>query len=136
MVRVVLVGDSQLTVRPHEGPPSSVCGCDDVATRSKHSPSADDTRTALICASVAAPADWTIFCFGANDAAPWKHVPLAEFAANEQALVRRATSPSDVVGRPRERTVVVMDEASRSLGRSSTNGHPPLRLAPYAVGRT
>ena len=56
-----------------------------------------DTRTALSCAHVAAPADWTIFCFGANDAAPWKQVPPAEFATNYEALVRRATSRRTLV---------------------------------------
>ena len=98
MVRVVLVGDSQLTDtssrgttklgprlrrRGHEVETLAVGGL--------------DTRTALICARVAAPAEWTIFCFGANDAAPWKQVPLAEFAANDEALVRRATSRQTLV---------------------------------------
>ena len=93
MVRVVLVGDSQLTDtsprgtiklgprlrrRGHEVETLAVGGL--------------DTRTALSCPHVAAPADWTIFCFGANDAAPWKHVPPTEFATNYEALVRRATS--------------------------------------------
>ena len=114
MARVVLVGDSQLTDtssrgttklgprlrrRGHEVETLAVGGL--------------DTRTALKYDHVSAPADWTIFCFGANDAAPWKQVPLAEFATNYEALVLRATSRQTLVfgpgpvhesGAPRSRT--------------------------------
>jgi len=98
VVRVVLVGDSQLTDtsargttklgprlrrRGHEVETLAVGGL--------------DTRAALTFTQVPAPADWTILCFGANDAAPWKSVPPAEFATNYEALVRRATSRQTLV---------------------------------------
>ncbi len=56
-----------------------------------------DTRTAVVSRSIAAPADWTVFCFGANDAAPWKQVPLDEFERNYETLLRRANSDATLV---------------------------------------
>jgi lysophospholipase L1-like esterase len=98
VVRVVLVGDSQLTDTSPRGTtklgPRLRRRGHDVETLAV---GGLDTRTALSCAHVAAPADWTIFCFGANDAAPWKQVPPAEFATNYEAPVRRATSRRTLV---------------------------------------
>ncbi len=93
MVKVVLIGDSQLTDtskrdvtklgprlrrRGHEVDNLAIGGL--------------DTRAAISSIHDSSPADWTEYCFGANDAAPWKRVPPEEFAANYEALLRRATS--------------------------------------------
>lgn len=98
MPRLVLVGDSQLTdSSPRDvtklGPRLRHRGYD-VETRAI---GGLDTREALIAIAELPAADWTVFCFGANDAAPWKRVPEAEFRTNYETLVRRARSPGVLV---------------------------------------
>jgi lysophospholipase L1-like esterase len=98
MSRLVLVGDSQLTDRsPRDviklGPRLRQRGYD-VDTRAI---GGLNTRRALIAIVELPAADWTVFCFGANDAAPWKRVPESEFGANYEKLVRRARSPGVLV---------------------------------------
>ena len=51
-----------------------------------------DTRSALTLPGSSRHADCTVYCFGANDAAPWKRVPPAEFATNLELLIHQASS--------------------------------------------
>lgn len=98
VVRVVLVGDSHLSdtssgavtklgprlrQRGHEVETVAVDGL--------------DTRAAVAADRRSQPADWTVFCFGTNDAAPWKRVPPEEFATNYTTLLARANSPNVLV---------------------------------------
>ena len=56
-----------------------------------------DTHRALDVTVPARTVDWAIYCFGANDAAPWKRVPPEEFAANYEVLLRRSRGRSSLV---------------------------------------
>ena len=94
VVRVVLVGDSQLTdTSPRRdvtklGPRLRRRGYE-VETLAV---GGLDTRSALTLPGSSRRADWTVYCFGANDAAPWKRVPPAEFATNLELLIHEASS--------------------------------------------
>lgn len=98
MVRVALVGDSQLTDtssrdvtklgprlrrRRHEVETLAVDGM--------------NTRDAVAIATDVGDAEWTVYCFGANDAAPWKQVPPEEFAANYEMLLHRGNGARQLV---------------------------------------
>ena len=50
------------------------------------------TRAARTRFEVLPAAEWTLLSFGANDAAPWKQVPLAEFEDNLGVLIDRCQS--------------------------------------------
>lgn len=98
MVRVALVGDSQLTDtssrdviklgprlrrRRYEVETLAVGGM--------------NTRDAVAVAADVGDAEWTVYCFGANDAAPWKRVPREEFAANYELLLRSGNGGRQLV---------------------------------------
>ena len=99
MLRIVVVGDSQFTdaspARPVTklGPRLRRHGYD-VATCAL---GGLNTRRAVTMTRELPKADWTVFCFGANDAAPWKRVPLDEFDGNYETLLRRTRSPGVLV---------------------------------------
>ena len=57
------------------------------------------TRAALQLGLAYDSHDWTVFCFGSNDAAPWKAVPLPEFSSNLHVLVR-CSGKAVVIGPP------------------------------------
>ena len=99
MRRAVLVGDSQLTdsspTRPviKLGPRLRDRGYH-VAT---HAVGGLDAPRAATVIHELPIADWTVFCLGANDAAPWKRVPPDEFDASYTTLLGRARSPGVLV---------------------------------------
>ena len=94
VVHVGLLGDSQLT---DTSPRRDVTKLGPRLRRRGHevetlAVGGLDTRSALTLPYSTRPADWTVYCFGANDAAPWKRMPPPEFAANLELLVQQATS--------------------------------------------
>jgi lysophospholipase L1-like esterase len=98
VVTVALLGDSQLTDTGRHavtklGPRLRRRG-HDVETLAV---GGLDTRRALDGTVPARTVDWAIYCFGANDAAPWKQVPPKEFAANYEVLLRRSPGRSSLV---------------------------------------
>ena len=95
---VVLLGDSQLTDTSQRevtklGPRLRSRGyeVDTLAAGGL------DTRQALLGAEQMRPGDWAIYCFGANDAAPWKRIPPDEFAANYAGLLKRSPCQHSLV---------------------------------------
>lgn len=98
MARIALIGDSQLTDtssqdvtklgprlrrRGHEVETLALGGL--------------NTREAVAVASDVGHVEWTVYCLGANDAAPWKRVPLKEFGMNYQTLLLRSTGARQLV---------------------------------------
>lgn len=81
-------------------------------------------------------ARWTLLSFGANDAAPWKQVPLAEFRENLGALIGRCRSDRVLVLPPLPvvepegsgRTNAVID-AYATVAREVAQAHDALVLA-------
>ncbi len=98
---LLLVGDSHLTDTSTRevwnlGPRMRACGWD-VTTCAVGGLT---TRAALELAEPDGFYDWSVFCFGSNDAAPWKGVPLPEFADNLTQLVMRASGRRVLLGPP------------------------------------
>jgi lysophospholipase L1-like esterase len=98
VVSVALLGDSQLTDTARRpvtklGPRLRRRGYD-VATLAVDGL---DTRQALRNTEPVRPTDWAVYCFGANDAAPWKQVPPDEFVANYEAILRRTPARRSLV---------------------------------------
>jgi lysophospholipase L1-like esterase len=56
-----------------------------------------DTRAALQLLMDFPPAEWTVYSFGSNDAAPRKEVPLPEFESSYRRLLAMARSGHVVV---------------------------------------
>jgi lysophospholipase L1-like esterase len=74
-----------------------------------------DTRAALALQAPVPDAAWTIVSLGANDAAPWKQVPVPEFRSNLHRLLQRyGHSELLVLGPP-----PVREPASDPLGRTN-----------------
>jgi len=59
-----------------------------------------NTRNAVAIAADVGDAEWAVYCFGANDAAPWKQVPPDEFAANYEMLLRRGNGARQLLFGP------------------------------------
>ena len=98
---IALVGDSHLTDTSSRsvlklGPRLRRCGWD-VTT---YAAGGRTTRAALNEPAPQRQYDWTIYCFGSNDAATWKVVPLAEFSRNLEALVLRCPGGRVILGPP------------------------------------
>jgi len=95
----VLIGDSHVTdVAPRRqvtklGPRLRASGVD-VETRARGGATSRDTVRE---ASAALDCDWIIYSLGTNDAAPWKQVPLEEFIANYERLLRSTSGPAQLV---------------------------------------
>ena len=92
--RVVLVGDSQLT---DTSPQRDVTKPGPRLRRRGHevdtlAVGGLDTSSALTLLGSNRRADWTVYCFGANDEAPRKRGPPAEFATNLERLIHLANS--------------------------------------------
>lgn len=98
VVRVALVGDSQLT----DTSSRDVIKLGPRLRRRRHevetlAVEGMNTRDAVAIAADVGNAEWTVYCFGANDAAPWKRVPPEEFAANYQMLLSRGNGGRQLV---------------------------------------
>lgn len=117
-MRVVLVGDSHLTdTSPRRrvtklGPRLRRTGLDVISVAVGGANSRD-----LLGQQIPGGADWVVYSVGINDAAPWKCVPLEEFAANCDRIMadthparRLVLGPGPVAdrGAPGERTNVVV----------------------------
>jgi lysophospholipase L1-like esterase len=70
------------------------------------------TRAALDAPPPPGVYDWAVYCFGTNDAAPWKAVPLPEFSDNFHRLIGRTQAKPVVLGPP------PVSETSESNGRT------------------
>ena len=97
MLRVALVGDSHLTdssSRPVTklGPRLRSTGFDVVNLAR----GGLDTRQALLD-SPPSDVDWIVYCFGTNDAAPWKQVPAFEYERNYETLLASGAGTSQLV---------------------------------------
>lgn len=130
-MRVVLVGDSHLTdTSPRRqvtklGPRLRRTGLDLVSVAVGGANSRD-----LLRQQIPDEADWVVCSVGINDAAPWKCVPLDEFAANcdrfiadTQPTRRLVLGPGPVAERnaPGERTNAVVAAYAAVLERVASS---------------
>ncbi len=98
VARIALIGDSQLTDTSSRG----VTKLGPRLRRRGHEVETLalgglNTRQAVAVASDVGHVEWTVYCLGANDAAPWKRVPLKEFGMNYQTLLLRSTGARQLV---------------------------------------
>jgi lysophospholipase L1-like esterase len=59
-----------------------------------------DTRTAIKALTELPRADWSVYSFGSNDAAPWKEVSLPEFESSSRQLLGMSRSEQIIVVGP------------------------------------
>lgn len=126
VVRVALIGDSHLTDTSSRG----VTKLGPRLRRHGHpvqtlAIGGMDTRRAVELLGSPTDAEWIVYCFGCNDAAPWKRVPHDEFADNYARLLCRSGDVSQLVlgpppvietGQPGSRTNTDLAEYSAIAG--------------------
>ncbi len=126
VARIALIGDSQLTDtssqdvtklgprlrrRGHEVETLALGGL--------------NTREAVAVASDVGHVEWTVYCLGANDAAPWKRVPLKEFGMNYQTLLLRSTGARQLVLGPAPVIETGVPRVRTNLSLRGTQPRPP-----------